>query len=175
MSSSSLVWKCWCFSTRIAREHSKDARCDGCRGEVRFENPRFPSQVTESRGHTDPADVGAVNCISSGTEKGHRVHEMVRYCNARKGNGKQSSGRGKQSKSWSKRGRAKERVRRVSGNPKGPKVPKVRTSVRVRTLVYQVLTTRNERQVQKLKNLHRRIQLTIFHRQFFGLVVVELG
>ena len=35
----------------------------------------IPSQV--SRGQSDPMDVDAVNSLSSGKEKGHRVHEMV--------------------------------------------------------------------------------------------------
>ena len=60
--------------------------------------------------------------------------------------------------------RVKERVKRTRDNPKEkpkePKVPKGRTSVKPRKLVYQVLKTRNQRRAQKLGNLHRRIPLT---------------
>ena len=35
---------------------------------------------TGSRGHSDPLDVDAVNSLSSGKGKGHRVHEMVVSC-----------------------------------------------------------------------------------------------
>ena len=68
---------------------------------------------TGSRAHSDPLDVDAVNTLSRlAKEKSHRVRVMwilsavefifERDCNARKSTGKQSSGKGKQSKSWSK-------------------------------------------------------------------------
>ena len=65
--------------------------------------------------------------------------------------------------------RAKAREKRTRENPKeSPKEPKVRTKVpkahtRVnpRKLVYQVLKTRNQRQARKLRNLHRRVPLTL--------------
>ena len=67
---------------------------------------------TVSRGHSDPMDVDAVNSLSSGKGKGSSSPRdgcfkfggahFQRDCNARKRTGKQSSGKGKQSKSWSK-------------------------------------------------------------------------
>ena len=66
-----------------------------------------------SRGHSDPMDVDAVNSLSSGKGKGSSSPRdgcfkcggthFQRDCNARKNTGKQPSGKGKQSKSWSKR------------------------------------------------------------------------
>ena len=76
---------------------------------------------TGSRGHPDPMDVDAVNSHSSSKGKGSSTPrdgcfkcggaQFQRDSNARKGNGKQSSGKGKQSKSWSKgdgKGKRKE-------------------------------------------------------------------
>ena len=67
---------------------------------------------TGSRGHSDPMDVDAVNSLSSGKGKASSSPldgcfkcggaHFQRDCNARKNTGKQSSGKGKQSKSWSK-------------------------------------------------------------------------
>ena len=66
---------------------------------------------TGSRGHSDPMDVGSVNSLSSGKGKGSSSPRdgcfecggahFQRDCNARKSTGKQSSGKGNQSKSWS--------------------------------------------------------------------------
>ena len=81
----------------------------------------FKPSDTGSRGHSDPMDVDAVNSPSSGKGKGSssprdgcvkcgRAH-FQRDCNTRKSTGKQSSGKGKQSKSWSKsegKGKSKE-------------------------------------------------------------------
>ena len=69
---------------------------------------------TGARGHSDPMDVDAVNFLSSGKGKGSSgprdgcfkcdgAH-FQRDCNARKNIGKQTSGKGKQSKSWSTSG-----------------------------------------------------------------------
>ena len=67
---------------------------------------------TGSRGHSDPMDGDAVNSLSSG--KGKVLSSprdgcfkcggahFQRDCNARKNTSKESSGKGKQSKSWSK-------------------------------------------------------------------------
>ena len=56
-------------------------------------------------------------------------------------------------------------MKRGRENPKEtrkvPQVPKVRTRVKPRKLVYQVLKTRNQRQAQKLRNLYRRVPLKI--------------
>ena len=61
--------------------------------------------------------------------------------------------------------RAKERVKRTreipKESPQEPKVPKGCTKVKHRKLVYQVLKTRNQRQARKLRNLHRRVSLTL--------------
>ena len=67
---------------------------------------------TVSRGHSDPRDVDAVNSLSSGKGKGSSSRRdwcfecggahFQRDCNARKNAGKQSSGKGNQSMSWSK-------------------------------------------------------------------------
>ena len=76
---------------------------------------------TVSRGHSDPMDVDAVNSLSSGKGKGSSSPRdgcckcsgahLQRDCNARKSTGKQSSGKGKQSKSCSQsegKGKSKE-------------------------------------------------------------------
>ena len=91
--------------------------------------------------------------------KGHQVRAMdvfsaveqahfQRDCNASKNTGKQSSGKGKQSKSWSKsegKGRVRRTRENAKGNPKDPKVrtkvPKARTRAKHRKLVSQVLKT----------------------------------
>ena len=84
---------------------------------------------TCSRGHSDPMDVDAVNSLSSGKGqgsssprdgccKGGGAH-FQRDCNARKSTGKQSSGKGKLSKSWSKsevKGKSKENKGKSKGN-----------------------------------------------------------
>ena len=66
---------------------------------------------TGSRGHSDPMDVDADNSLSSGKGKGSSSPRDGCFkcvgahfqgdCNARKNTGKQSSSKGKQSKSWS--------------------------------------------------------------------------
>ena len=50
-------------------------------------------------------------------------------------------------------------------------MPEVRTSVTPRKLVYPVLKHQNQRQVQKLKNLHRRITLTFLTRTIPGVMM----
>ena len=73
---------------------------------------------TISRRQSDPIDVAAVTSLSSGNKKGSSnprdgcfkcggAH-FQRECHARKGNGKQSSGKGKQR---GPRVRAKERIK----------------------------------------------------------------
>ena len=90
-------------------------------------------------------DVDAVNSLSSGNGKASSSPRdgcfkcggahFQRGCNARKGNGKQSSSKGKQS-NCGPRVRAKEKVRRTRRNPKEspkePKVPKAHTRVKHR-------------------------------------------
>ena len=90
--------------------------------------------------------------------------QFQRDCNARKNTGKQSSGKGNQSKSWSKRefkGKIKENKGKSKEYPKEPKVPHARTRAKHRKLVSQVLKTRNQRQARKLRNLDRRVPLTL--------------
>ena len=60
----------------------------------------------------------------------------------------QSSGKGKQSKSWPKCegiGKSKENKGNPKESPKAPKVPKAHTRIKPRKLVSQVLKTRNQR------------------------------
>ena len=61
--------------------------------------------------------------------------------------------------------KAKARVKKTRENPKEnpeePKVPKVRTRAKHRKLVSQVLKTRNRRQAETLRNLHRHVPLTL--------------
>ena len=89
---------------------------------------------TGSRGHSDPVDVDAVNSLSSGKGKGHRVRVMgvfkcgvahfQRDCNTLKSTSKQSSGKGKQSKSWSKsegKRKSEENKGKSKGKSKGTK------------------------------------------------------
>ena len=87
-----------------------------------------PSDIG-ARGHSDPMNVDAVNSLSRlAREKGHRVRvggaHLQRDCNARKNTGKQSSGKGKQSKSWSKsegKGKSEDNKGKSKGQSKGSK------------------------------------------------------
>ena len=144
---------------------------------------------TGSRGHSDPMDVDAVNSLSlfglrkrgsssphDGCFKCGGAH-FQRDCNACKSTRKQSSGKGKQSKSWSKsevKGKSKENKENPKESPKEPKVrsevPKAHTRVKHRKLVYQVLKTRNQRPVQKLRNRDTCVPLTIL-----GFVMLTNG
>ena len=90
---------------------------------------------TGSGGHSDPMDVDAVNSLSCGKGNGSSSPRdgcvnkcggahFQRDCNARKNTGKQSSGKGKQSKSWSKsegKGRTRENPQENSKGTKGAK------------------------------------------------------
>ena len=82
--------------------------------------------------------------LSHGCFKCGGAHFFQRDCNANKNTGKQSSGKGKQSKSWSKV-KAKERAKRTRENPKDspkdPKVSKAHAMVKHRKLVSQVFKT----------------------------------
>ena len=124
----------------------------------------------DSRGHSDPMDVDAVNSLPSGNEKGHRVrvmgvlsavehvfNETAMHARAQASNRRAKANRA----SHGPRMRAKERPKRPREVPKEPKVPKARTSARHRKLVSQVLKTRNQRQARKLRNLHKHVPLTI--------------
>ena len=76
---------------------------------------------TGSRGHSDPVDVSSSprdGCFMCGGA------HVQRDCNARKGNSKQSSGKGKQSNSWSKsesKGESKENKGKSRRKSKGVK------------------------------------------------------
>ena len=98
-----------------------------------------------------------------------------RDCNARRRTGKQSSGKGKQSKAWSKsegKGASKENERKSIGKSKGAKGAKLlHKGKKHRTLVYQAMKTRNQRQTRKLKNLHRRVPLTILGFMMAGVMM----
>ena len=97
-----------------------------------------------TRGHSDPKNVDAVNSLSSSNGKGSSSPRgrsfkcggahFQRDCNARKGNSKQSSGKGTLSKSWSKSectGKSKENKRKSKGKSKENKGnPKVRARVK---------------------------------------------
>ena len=125
---------------------------------------------TGARGHSDPMDVDAVNSLSSGKGKGSSSPRdgfckcggahFQRDCHARK---RASNRLVKANRaSHGPRVRVKARVKKTSGNPKeNPKVPKVRTRAKHRKLVSQVLKTRNQRQAQTLRNLHRHVPLTL--------------
>ena len=89
---------------------------------------------TGARGHSDPMDVDAVNSLSSSKGKGSSSPldgcfkcggaHFQRDCNARKGTRKQSYGKGKQSKSWSKRegqGKSEDNKGKSQGKSKGTK------------------------------------------------------
>ena len=109
----------------------------------------------KGKGSSSPRD-GCLTC--GGTH-------FQRDCNARKNTGKQSSGKGKQSKSWSKsegKGKSKENKGKSKGNCKGTigakGSHKDKTS---KKLVSQVLRTRNQRQARTLKNLHRHVPLAL--------------
>ena len=134
---------------------------------------------TGSRGQSDPMDVGTVNSLSSGKGKGSSSPRdgclkcggahFQRDCNARKCTGKQSSGKGKRSKSWSKiegkrkskenKGKTKGKSKRTKSANQGAKgARKGKTS----KSVSQVWKTRKQRQARKLKNLHKHATLTHF-------------
>ena len=93
---------------------SEDARLEI----VTYVEAKFGLRIRDSkpsdtglREHSDPIDVGAVNSLSSGKGKGSSVPRdgsfkcggahFQRDCNASKNTGKQPSGKGNQSKSWS--------------------------------------------------------------------------
>ena len=139
-----------------------------------------PSE-TGSRGHSDSMDVDAVNSLSFGKGRGSSSPRdgfckcagahFQRDCNARTSTGKQSSGRGKQSKLWfESEGKCKRTRRNPKGNLKEPKVRKASTMERTRKLVSQVLKTRNRTQARKLRNLHKHVPLTTpwFHDGWNG-------
>ena len=102
-----------------------------------------------------------------------RAH-FQRDCNARKNTGMQSYGKGKQRKSWSKsegkgerkenKGKSKEVRRNQRCDPRCQRLAN-------RKLVYQVLKTRNQRQARKLRNLHRRVPLTILGFMMVGVTL----
>ena len=107
---------------------------------VTYVEAKFGLRIRDSKpSETDPMDVDAVNSLSSGKGRGSSsppdgclkcggAHGQ-RDCNAHKSTGKQSYGKGKQCKSWSKI-EDKGRVKITRENPKGnPKEPKVRTKV----------------------------------------------
>ena len=85
---------------------------------------------TGARGQLDPMDVDAVNSLSDGCFTCGGAH-FQQDCNAHKGTGKQSYGKGKQSKSCprvSPHIQAKARVRKTRETPKeNPKGTKERT------------------------------------------------
>ena len=94
---------------------------------------------TGARGHSDPMVVDAVMSLSSGNGKGSSTPRdgcfkcggahFQRDCNARESTGKQSSGKGKQSKSWSKSEPSLSKVR----------VKKTTCESDVRTMVSPIL------------------------------------
>ena len=53
---------------------------------------------------------------------------------------------------------------------KEPNVPKARTKVKHQKLASQVSKTRNQRQAQKLRNLHKRVPLTIHGSMMDGIL-----
>ena len=139
------------------------------------------------RERSDPMDVDAVNSLSRlAREKGSSsprdgcfkcgVAQVQRDCNARKGTGKQTSGKGNQSRSWSTseppisvKGKSKEN----QGDSKEPKlrinVPKAYTKAKHRKRVSHVLKTRSRKQIQELRNLHTSVPL-IFPGLMVGIV-----
>ena len=96
----------------------------------------IPSRVTRDRVDTlIPWMLMRSTLSRLAEEKGHRVMgvfkcggaQFQRDCNARKSTGKQSSGKGKQSKSWSKsegKGKSKEKKGKSKGKLKGTKSAK---------------------------------------------------
>ena len=95
-----------------------------------------------------------------------------RDCNLHKSTGKQSYGKANRASHGARvspHTQARVRVRKTRTNPKeNPKEPKVRTKVpkahtraKHQKLVSQVLKTRNQRQAQTFRNLHRHVPLTL--------------
>ena len=123
---------------------------------------------TGSRGHSDPKDVDAISSLSSGSPslRGGCFKcggaDFQRDCNVHVN---------------PRKGKALERVGKVreTENPKEhlkvPRVPQVRTRVKPRKKVYLVLNIRNQRQVQKLWNLHKRVTRTLPSRSSLGVMV----
>ena len=121
-------------------------------------------------------------------EKGHRVHEMVvssavehifeRDSNTRKSTGKQSSGKGKQSKSWSKsegKGKSEEIKGKSKGKSKGSKGAKGSYKAKTsKTGLSGLANPKSETISQKFWNLHRRITLTILTRTIPGEMMAEV-
>ena len=114
-------------------------------------------------------------------EMGHIVHEMVvssaaeHILNETAMNDKQSSGKGKRSTSWSKsdcKGKSKVSHRKNRGTSKGSKGAKGSYKRKTsKTGLSGLEKTRHQRQVQKLRNLHRRIPLTIHTRTIPGVMM----
>ena len=145
----------------------------------------IPSRVTRDRVDTQTPWMLIRSTLSRlAKEKGHRVrvmgvssavehifNETAMYARAQASNRLARANRA----SHGPRVRAKERRRRVSANPKEhskvPKVPHVCTRVKPRKPVCPVLKTRNHRQVQKLRNLHRRIPLTTLSFMMAGVMM----
>ena len=129
---------------------------------------------TVSRGHSDPMMLMLSTPFPLAKAKGHRVgvmgflsvvehifNETAMHAKALASNRLARASRA----SHGPRVRAKERAKRTRENlkesPQEPKVPKGCTKVKHRKLVYQVLKTRHPRQAPTLKNLHRRLPLTL--------------
>ena len=122
------------------------------------------SRLAKEKGHRFRV-MGVLSAV------GHIFNETAMHARAQASNRLARANRA----SHCPRVRAKEREGRVWANPKEhPKVPKVlnvRTRVKPRKLVYPVLKTRNHRQVQKLRNEHRRIPLTTLSFMMAGVVM----
>ena len=126
---------------------------------------------TGTRGHSDPMGVDAVNSLSSKKGKGSssprdgcfKCGGAQRDCNARKVTASNRLAK-------ANRGSLGPRVM-AKTFPKLPNVPKVRSRVKPRKLLYPVLKIRNLRQVQKLKNLHRCIPPTILTRTVLDVMM----
>ena len=115
----------------------------------------IPSRVTRIAWTLRSHGCGAVNSLSSGKGEGSSsprggcfkcggAHSQ-RDCNASKSTGRQSSGKGRQSKSWSKsegKGKSKRTRENPKDSPKEPQVPKALEKTH-RKLVPQVLNTEN--------------------------------
>ena len=115
-------------------------------------------------GSSRPRDVFFLKCGAT---------HYQRDCNARKSTGKQLSGKRKQSKSWFKsegKGKSQESKGKAKETSKGTKCAKGLNKGKTSKVDYQVLKTGKQGQVRKLRNLHRRVPLTIIGFMMSGVM-----
>ena len=167
------VWFSWAWSLRVQlRETILSGDCA-----PRKMRQRNIMGASGNMWHSEPTDVDAVNSLLSGKGKASSsnerdvssaavliFNETTLHAMATASN---RLAKGKQSKWWF-RNEGERKTGEDKGKSEGKiqrcqRSQKVRTQVRARELISQALNTRNQRQIPKLRNLHRRIPTDHFH------------